>query len=73
MTPPTQKILDIVVEMTQTILALGITFATIYISINGIASETMTNSFFLIVGFYFGKEMTNKAVSLQNNIKNLTN
>lgn len=66
------KILDLLVEVTQTLLALGITVATIYISIKGIVSETMTNSFFLIVGFYFGKELKNKTISLGNSIKDIT-
>jgi uncharacterized RDD family membrane protein YckC len=66
------RMLDFLVEMTQTILALAITIATIYISIKGIASETMTNSFFLIVGFYFGKELKNKSISLGNSIYDIT-
>jgi len=66
------RVLDLLVEMTQTLLALAITVATIYISIRGIASETMTNSFFLIVGFYFGKELKNKTISLGNTIYDVT-
>lgn len=64
----TDKILDLLVEMTQTILALAITLSTIYIAIKGIESETMTNAFFLIVGFYFGKELKNKTIALGNSI-----
>lgn len=66
------RILDLLVEMTQTVLALAITIATIYISIKGLQSETMTNAFFLIVGFYFGKELKNKTISLGNNIYDIT-
>jgi hypothetical protein len=66
------RILDILVECTQTLLALLITVTIIYISIKGIQSETMTNSFFLIVGFYFGKELKNKTISLGNTIYDIT-
>jgi hypothetical protein len=66
------RILDLLVEITQTLLALTITFATIYISIKNIQSETLTNSFFLIVGFYFGKELKNKSISLGNTIYDIT-
>ena len=66
------RILDLLVEMTQTLLALAITIATIYIAIKGIQSETLTNAFFLIVGFYFGKELKNKTVSLGNSIIDIT-
>lgn len=58
------RIIDILMESTQTLLALAITMATIYISIRGIMSETMTNSFFLIIGFYFGKELKHKSIGL---------
>lgn len=66
------RILNLLVEMTQTILALAITIATIYIAIKGIQSETLTNAFFLIVGFYFGKELKNKTISLGNSIYDIT-
>ena len=66
------RILDLLIEMTQTILALAITIATIYIAIKGIQSETLTNAFFLIVGFYFGKELKNKIISLGNSIIDIT-
>lgn len=66
------RIIDLIMETTQTVLALAITIATIYISIKGIASDTLTNSFFLIVGFYFGKELKNKSISLGNSIIDIT-
>jgi hypothetical protein len=66
------RILDLLVECTQTLLALLITISIIYISIKGITSETMTNAFFLIVGFYFGKELKNKTLSIGNTIQDIT-
>lgn len=66
------RIIDLIMESTQTVLALGITIATIYISVKGITSDTLTNSFFLIVGFYFGKELKNKSISLGNSIIDIT-
>lgn len=66
------KTLDLLIEITQTLLALAITTATIYISVKNIQSETLTNSFFLIVGFYFGKELKNKTISLGNTIYDIT-
>lgn len=66
------RIIDLIMETTQTTLALTITIATVYISIKGIASDTLTNSFFLIVGFYFGKELKNKSISLGNSIIDIT-
>lgn len=66
------RIIDLIMETTQTTLALAITIATIYISVKGIVSETMTNSFFLIVGFYFGKELRSKTISLGNTIYDIT-
>jgi hypothetical protein len=59
-----KRTVDFIIEFTQMILALGITFATIYISIQNIESETLTNAFFLIVGFYFGKQFKDKLVGL---------
>lgn len=66
------RIIDLIMEGTQTLLALAITIATIYISVKGIVSDTLTNSFFLIVGFYFGKELKNKSISLGNSIYDIT-
>lgn len=66
------RIIDLIMETTQTVLALAITIATIYISIKGISSDTLTNSFFLIVGFYFGKELKNKSISLGASIIDIT-
>lgn len=53
--------LDFLVEITQTILALGITSIMAYLAIKGMANENISNSFFLIVGFYFGKQFKDGA------------
>ena len=46
-------------EVTQAIIAVGITGATIFCSIYSINSQELTNAFFLIVGFYFSRTTTN--------------
>lgn len=66
------RIIDLIMESTQTLLALAITFSTIFIALKGIQSETLTNAFFLIVGFYFGKELKNKSISLGNSIRDIS-
>jgi hypothetical protein len=55
------QMIDFLMEITQTILAISLTSATIYISIKGIASEELSNAFFLIIGFYFGKSVQQKS------------
>ena len=50
-----QRIINLIWEITQGIIAIGITAAVIYSAINSIRSEELTNSFFLIVGFYFSR------------------
>jgi hypothetical protein len=54
------QMIDFLMEITQTVLAISLTGATIYISIKGIASEELSNAFFLIIGFYFGKSVQAK-------------
>jgi hypothetical protein len=51
------RIVDFIMEITQTVLAIALTGATIYISVKGIQSEELSNAFFLIIGFYFGKSV----------------
>lgn len=48
-----QRRINLIWETTQGIIAIGITSAKIYCSINGINSPELTNAFFLIVSMYF--------------------
>lgn len=53
-----QRRVNLIWETTQAIIAVLITLATItgVLQISGLmGSETLTNAFFLIVGFYFGR------------------
>lgn len=50
-----QTRINLIWEVTQALIAMAVTFAMIYMGIKGIASDTVTNSFFLIVGFYFSR------------------
>jgi len=67
----TNKKLDFLVEITQTILALGITAVMAYLAIKGLKNEDVSNSFFLIVGFYFGKQFKDGALKVGNSIYNI--
>lgn len=66
------KKLDFLVEITQTVLALGITSLMGFLAIKGIANENISNSFFLIVGFYFGKQFKDGAVKVGLTIKDIS-
>ena len=48
-----QRTINKIWEITQAVIALSITTAKIYTSINKIESEDLTNAFFLIVSMYF--------------------
>lgn len=50
-----QRHINRVWEYTQAAIALMITGAIVYTSIQGIASDNLSNGFFLIIGFYFGR------------------
>lgn len=50
-----QRRINIVWEATQAVIALTITFAIVYLAIVQTPAETITNAFFLIVGFYFSR------------------
>ena len=50
-----QRHINRVWEYTQAAIALMITGAIVYTSIMGIASDNLSNGFFLIIGFYFGR------------------
>lgn len=48
-----QRRINMIWELTQGLIALAITAAKIYCSINEIKSDELTNAFFLIVSMYF--------------------
>lgn len=50
-----QRRVNLVWEATQAAIAIAVTGALIYISINKIDAEELKNAFFLIVGFYFSR------------------
>lgn len=50
-----QRHINRVWEYTQAAIAVLITLAIVYCAINKISSQDLTNSFFLIIGFYFSR------------------
>jgi hypothetical protein len=50
-----QRSINLIWEVTQAVIASAITLAEIYISVRQIDAPTISNAFFLIVGFYFGR------------------
>lgn len=50
-----QRRINLIWEITQAMIAVSITFAIIYSSINTIDTVVLTNAFFLIIGFYFSR------------------
>lgn len=50
-----QRRISLIWEVTQAIIAVMITMAVVYIAVTGKVSEVLTNSFFLIIGFYFSR------------------
>lgn len=50
-----QRTVSFIWEITQAIVAIAITFAMIYAALQKVESAPLTNSFFLIVGFYFSR------------------
>jgi len=50
-----QRRINMVWEFTQAVIALTVTIALVYVSINKIDSEELKNAFFLIIGFYFSR------------------
>jgi hypothetical protein len=53
-----QQRLALIWEITQAVIAIALTAADIYVSVTGIVSEELSNAFFIIIGFYFGRLMT---------------
>ncbi len=50
-----QRKINLIWEFTQSGISILITLAMIYLAITVKVNETMTNAFFLIVGFYFSR------------------
>lgn len=51
-----QRRINLVWEVTQSLIAIGITMAIIYTALSGRSvQEIISNAFFLIVGFYFSR------------------
>ena len=50
-----QRRINLIWEITQAFIAIGITAASVYLAMSEIESPLITNAFFLIVGFYFSR------------------
>lgn len=50
-----QRRINLIWEATQSSISVLVTLAIIYTSIKGTGTETLTNAFFLIIGFYFSR------------------
>lgn len=50
-----QRTINLIWEVTQGFIAIGITAAVVYCATTRIDSQELTNAFFLIVGFYFSR------------------
>lgn len=50
-----QRRINLVWEVTQSLIAVTITGAVIFLAVKSIQSSEVTNAFFLIIGFYFSR------------------
>lgn len=50
-----QRRINLLWEVTQGVIAVAVTGATIYAAVSGDVKEVLSNAFFLIIGFYFGR------------------
>jgi hypothetical protein len=50
-----QRKINLIWEYTQAAISILVTGAMIYIATKGITNETLTNAFFLVIGFYFSR------------------
>ena len=50
-----QRRINLIWEITQGVIAIGITAAIMYSSVAKTNSQELTNAFFLIIGFYFSR------------------
>lgn len=48
--------ISLLIEITQTALALSIAGVMGFLAIKGLTNENISNSYFMIIGFYFGKQ-----------------
>ncbi len=50
-----QRRINLIWEATQATIAVSVTIATVIGALWGVESDVLSNSFFLVVGFYFGR------------------
>ena len=50
-----QRRINMIWEVTQSMVAVMITLSIIYLAVTGKASSELSNGFFLIIGFYFSR------------------
>ena len=50
-----QRSINRIWEVTQAAIAVGVTVGTIYAALRMVESPELTNAFFLVIGFYFGR------------------
>jgi len=50
-----QRRVNLIWEGTQASIAVAVTLATLYGALNHVESPALSNAFFLVVGFYFGR------------------
>lgn len=50
-----QRRISLIWESTQAIIAITVVGATVFAALTGIESDALHNTFFLVVGFYFGR------------------
>lgn len=50
-----QRNINLIWEITQSLIALGITMAVVFCAVHHIVSQELTNAFFLIIGFYYSR------------------
>lgn len=50
-----QRRINIIWEITQSLIAVSITAAIVYVSVKGIDSPDLANAFFVIIGFYYSR------------------
>ena len=50
-----QRRVNLIWESTQAFIALVVTSSFVFVSIRGIDSQALNNTFFVVIGFYFGR------------------
>lgn len=64
--------ISFIIEITQTVLALSIAGVMGFLAIKGLANENISNSYFMIIGFYFGKQFASGTAKIGNTIIDIT-